>query len=171
MNWPQALHVFMDTTDMGAVMAELSPTMEDYLKEVYLTVCDKGGVKPGDLSIRLNVSASSVTGALHLLADEGLIEYVPYGSISLTDAGMRLARELYYRHSMVTRFLVDVLGVEIETARESACRLEHTISPDILRRFVEYMHFLQHQEGNPMACVSAFKAYYMKKVNATGERQ
>ena len=71
MNWPQALHVFMDTTDMGAVMVELSPTMEDYLKEVYLTVCDKGGVKPGDLSIRLNVSASSVTGALHLLADEG----------------------------------------------------------------------------------------------------
>ena len=155
-------------------MQGLSPSMEDYIEAIYLAMREKGSVRPGDLSARLDVSASSVTEALRLLRAKGLVTYVRYGTVSLTGAGLLAAEDVYYRHRMMARFLVDVLGVEAATAEESACRLEHAVSPDILQRFVEYMHFLAEPHPGPgrqCRAATAFKEYYLrKKASGKGER-
>lgn len=148
-------------------MQGLSSSMEDYLEAIYMTMQVKDEVRPGDLSAHLNVSASSVTEALRLLRDKGLVRYVRYGSVSLTEAGLAAAEDVYYRHRMMARFLVEVLGVETEMAEEAACRLEHAVAPDILQRFVEYMHFLREPHANARqagASAQAFKEYYLAKM-------
>ena len=139
---------------------ELSASMEDYLEAIYLTMQNKDKVRPGDLATRLKVSASSVTEALRLLRDRGLVQYVRYGSVSLTATGLTAAKDVYYRHCMLASFLMEVLGVDAAMAEESACRLEHAIAPDILRRFVAYMHFVQEPQaeaGEPGPLVQAFQ--------------
>jgi Mn-dependent DtxR family transcriptional regulator len=47
--------------------------------------------------------------------------------ITLTETGMEIASRMYERHKVLTRMLV-TLGVDEETARADACRIEHCIS-------------------------------------------
>ena len=49
------------------------------------------------------------------------------GRITLTEAGMKIASRMYERHTLLTRILIK-LGVDEETARADACRIEHVIS-------------------------------------------
>ena len=55
--------------------AVLSASLEDYLKAIFRIVAVKQAARAKDISARLNVSNSSVTGALRTLADRGLINY------------------------------------------------------------------------------------------------
>ena len=47
--------------------------------------------------------------------------------IMLTEAGMEIASRMYERHKLLTEFLV-ALGVDLETARTDACKIEHDLS-------------------------------------------
>ena len=67
--------------------AVLSASLEDYLKAIFRIVAVKQAARAKDISARLSVSNSSVTGALRTLADRGLINYAPYDLITLTPLG------------------------------------------------------------------------------------
>lgn len=47
--------------------------------------------------------------------------------ITLTDKGMAIAQRIYERHKLLTAFLLR-LGVDEETARTDACKIEHDLS-------------------------------------------
>ena len=49
------------------------------------------------------------------------------GLITLTGSGMEIACRIYTRHKLLTEFFVH-LGVDPETARTDACKVEHDIS-------------------------------------------
>ena len=53
----------------------------------------------------------------------------PEGSITLTDAGRKIAERIYERHELLSSWLVR-LGVSPETAANDACRIEHVISAE-----------------------------------------
>ena len=48
--------------------------------------------------------------------------------ITPTEKGLEVAQRVYHRHKVLTRFLQQ-LGVDEETAREDACKIEHHLSP------------------------------------------
>jgi DtxR family Mn-dependent transcriptional regulator len=56
----------------------LSASLEDYLEAILRIVQEKQVARAKDVGKRLNVGRSSVTGALHALADRKLINYAPY---------------------------------------------------------------------------------------------
>ena len=58
---------------------------------------------------------------------DGFISVDPDGYITLSDSGMRLAEQMYDRHTTLTQMLTS-LGVDEATASEDACRIEHVIS-------------------------------------------
>ena len=120
----------------------LTEALEDYLEAVYDIIDEKGGVRVKDIAERLNVKNSSVSVALRSLRDSGFVNYEPYGVISLTEPGFSEARRLSETHQIFRRFFVNVLGVEGEAANETACRLEHTMSPEVMARFLQFMKFL-----------------------------
>ncbi len=122
----------------------LSSNMEDYLEAIYQIVLEKQAARAKDISDRLGVSGSSVTGALQALAKRRLVNYAPYDIVTLTSAGEDLGRKISRRHEVLRGFFVDVLGVDGKSAGESACRMEHAVSEPILTRLEQFIEFLEH---------------------------
>lgn len=58
------------------------------------------------------------------------------GTLSLTEQGQKLAKQIYERHLFFTQQLMDV-GVPYEIAEQDACRLEHVISEESFKRLRE----------------------------------
>lgn len=121
----------------------LSASLEDYLEAIYSIVRLKQAARAKDISKRLGVNSSSVTGALHSLSEKRLINYAPYDIVTLTPKGEKIARDVFHRHTVLQEFFVKVLGVDIESAGESACKMEHEISSDILQRLTLFVEFIE----------------------------
>jgi DtxR family Mn-dependent transcriptional regulator len=121
----------------------LSSSMEDYLEAIFHIVSEKQAARAKDIAKRLNVNNSSVTGALRSLSEKGFINYAPYDLITLTKKGKEHAKNVVRRHKALNSFFVDVLGADSEEAEETACRMEHAISPDILERLIRFVAFFQ----------------------------
>ena len=67
-----------------AIIPLLSSNMEDYLEAIYHISSKKQAARAKDISDRLKVNKSSVTGALRSLSEKGLVNYAPYDLITLT---------------------------------------------------------------------------------------
>jgi DtxR family Mn-dependent transcriptional regulator len=126
----------MEVTGMAET---LTSSMENYLETIRNLGRDKGVVRVKNIAQELKVKMSSVSGALETLANEGLISHEKYGYIELTDKGERLAEAICSRHQALFKFLTEVLGVDPKTADEDACKMEHTVSPLVLEKLVEFV--------------------------------
>lgn len=112
----------------------LSESLEDYLEAIYHIVVAKQAARAKDISRRMGVSQSSVTGALHALTERGLVNHAPYDLVTLTAGGRAAAEDIVHRHGVLKGFLVSVLAVEEGAADEIACKMEHHIRGTVLRR-------------------------------------
>ncbi|MFA6176565.1 MAG: metal-dependent transcriptional regulator, partial [Phycisphaerae bacterium] len=61
------------------VRKKLSASSEDYLEAIYNLVSLHKVARSKDIAESLGVSRASVTGAIKLLSDKGLVDYKPYG--------------------------------------------------------------------------------------------
>ncbi len=102
---------------------------EDYLEQILMLLEKKGYARSTDIASGLNVTKPSVSVAMKKLRENGYISMGSDGMISLTDKGYAIARKIYDRHQMLTRFLVQI-GVPEKTAREDACKIEHDLSEE-----------------------------------------
>ncbi|MDR2537117.1 MAG: metal-dependent transcriptional regulator [Treponema sp.] len=109
----------------------MTQSLEDYLEMVSF-LADDGEVRVTDIAARLHVSKPSVLTALKLLEDQGLIEHERYRTVSLTQRGVIRAEEIRDRHSFLTQFLRDVVGVKADIAEKDACKMEHLLSEETL---------------------------------------
>lgn len=98
----------------------------------------KGYVRSIDIASGLAVSKPSVSVAMKHLREDGYITMDKDNLITLTETGMSIARGVYDRHKVLTRFLMQ-LGVDEETAREDACKIEHDISPATLNAIRKHL--------------------------------
>lgn len=124
---------------------KLSASLEDYLEAIYLSSQAHGEARSKEIMERLGVSGPSVTEALYLLAEKGLVNYTPYEPITLTAQGTVIARDVLFRHETLRDFFIEVLGVDHQIADEGACRMEHAVSPAIIERMVDYTHYLRKE--------------------------
>jgi len=100
---------------------------EDYLESILMLKEAKGFVRAVDIAARLGVSKPSVSVAMKHLRENGYITVDDDNLISLTEKGDKIASRIYDRHTTLTRYLV-MLGVDEETARADACKMEHDLS-------------------------------------------
>ena len=100
---------------------------EDYLEQILILLESKGYARSVDIAEALDVKKPSVSVAMKKLRENGYVFMDKRRRISLTDKGYPIARRTYERHKTLTRFLVR-LGVDEETARKDACRMEHALS-------------------------------------------
>ena len=123
--------------------AKLSASLEDYLEAIFHVVAEKKVARSRDIAKRLGVNRSSVTGALHSLAQKGLVDYEPYEAITLTRSGNAAARDVVRRHEVLRDFLVRILSVEAVEADQAACQMEHAISRPVLERLIQFVEFVE----------------------------
>ena len=141
-------------------LSKLSPSLENYLEAIYRIVAEKRAARGRDIADRIDVSRSSVTGALRSLASKGMINYAPYDIVTLTEAGEKVAREIVRRHEVLRRFLVEVLSIDGELAGENACRMEHVLDKKVLRRLSSFMEFVKACPGAGEDCGDKFRDYF-----------
>ena len=106
---------------------EIQRASEDYLESMLMMKLKHGYIRSVDVAEHLGVTKPSVTYATRRLKESGHITMEDSGLITLTDKGMAVATKMLDRHKTLTAFLV-ALGVDISTAEEDACRIEHDIS-------------------------------------------
>ncbi|GHT71188.1 DtxR family transcriptional regulator [Spirochaetia bacterium] len=111
----------------------MTQSLEDYLEMVSF-LSDDGEVRVTDIASRLEVSKPSVLTALKTLEEQGLIKHERYRTVRLTSEGAAQAAEIRDRHSFLTDFLQDVVGVSAETAEKDACKMEHLLSEETLKK-------------------------------------
>lgn len=90
---------------------------------------EHGYIRSIDVAEHLGVTKPSVSYATKRLREAGYITMDKDSYITLTDTGMEIASQMYTRHKLLTEFFVR-LGVDEDTAREDACKVEHDISEE-----------------------------------------
>lgn len=114
----------------------LSPSLEDYLEEIYRFHSNLGIVRVTDISNKLNVSMPSVSKALRKLNILDYITYQKYGHICLTAKGIETGKFLVRRNQILQEFLV-MLHTDCNIAAEAEA-IEHYLS----RSTIESIHAL-----------------------------
>ncbi|MDE5563691.1 MAG: metal-dependent transcriptional regulator [Oscillospiraceae bacterium] len=112
---------------------------EDYLETIYLLTEKSPFVRSVDVANELGFTKASVSRAMRILREEGLITMADDGQIKLTKSGRSRAISVYERHTLITDFFAQELGVNPVTAEKDACKIEHVISEETYLRLRAYM--------------------------------
>lgn len=115
----------------------LQESGEMYLETIHVLHQTKGAVRSLDIAEYMGFSKPSVSRAVGLLKSGEYIVVDREGYITLTEAGKEVAEKIYERHTILTKFFVE-LGVNPDTAAEDACKMEHVISDESFDAIKKY---------------------------------
>lgn len=143
---------------------DLTQSLEDYLETIYELTEEVGGARGSSVADKLHVKRPSVTSALRSLAEKGLVNYSPYGPVTLTEKGEVEAKKVIRRHKAMEIFLERILGVDGTESKDAACRLEHAMNDEITTRLVEFVEFV---DSCPRVGASLFRRsdYHCREKN------
>ncbi len=116
-------------------MPTIHESGENYLELILeMSQGQQEPVRSVDIARRLGVSRASVSKALSVLREAGMVEPAYYGKVELTEAGRQRAAEVRRRHKLLCQYLCEVLGVPRAIAEKDACRMEHVVSAEMIDR-------------------------------------
>ena len=125
---------------------QLSESLEDYLEAIAELIAVDGHAHTKEIAEKLDVKMPSVTGALRQLEKLGYIIYNTHYPVVLTADGKAVADEVMRRHRVLKSFFSDVLGLPLDTASDTACRLEHVVDENTIRRFVLFTEAISSRD-------------------------
>lgn len=137
----------------------LSPSLEDYLEEIYRFFLENSVVRVTDISKKLSVSLPSVSKALQKLNSQGYINYQRYGEIVLTDQGCQKGNYLVGRNQMLQEFFT-LIQSQCDIPAETEA-IEHYISDSTIRSLRRLVNFFKQ---NP-TCYEAFLRFECDEEN------
>ncbi len=108
---------------------ELFESGQDYL-EAILILSNEKEVKSIDVANFLKVTKQSTYRFIKAFKKDGYINMdEKTSSISLTPKGLKIAKKVYERHVVLTKFL-ESIGVSKENANKDSCKIEHDLSEE-----------------------------------------
>ena len=119
---------------------------EDYLEAMLMMKELHGYIRSIDLAEHLGVTKPSVSYATKRLRENGYITMDHSGFITLTDSGMEIAERIYTRHKVLTEFFT-LLGVDPETARGDACKVEHDLSEETFDLLADHIKTMKPKKS------------------------
>ena len=102
---------------------------EMYLETILVLSQKLDHVRSINVAEDMGYSKPSVSNAISKLKNEGCLLMSDEGYLTLTEKGQAIAEKIYERHILLTKILTS-LGVDEETARQDACKIEHDISDE-----------------------------------------
>ena len=129
----------------------LSRSVEDYLKAIYSLSEAGEAASTSAIAEALLIQPASVTGMVKRLAEEGLLEHVPYRGVRLTRGGEREALRVLRRHRILETYLCERLAFAWDDVHAEAERLEHAASDDLIDRMAAALGSPSHDpHGAPI---------------------
>jgi Mn-dependent DtxR family transcriptional regulator len=123
-----------------------TPSMEDYIEQIYILIEDKGYARVSDIAENLSVHPSSVTKMVQKLDKDEYLIYEKYRGLSLTMKGKKIGQRLVYRHELLEQFL-RVIGVKEEHIYEDVEGIEHHLSWESIDRIVDLVQYFEEDEN------------------------
>ena len=142
------------------IKANLSSQMEDYLEAIYHLCRDEGVARVKAIADRLEVTTPSVVGAIRKLKDRNLVIQEPYGYVRLTMEGEEIGGAISHNHEVLSDFLKEILGLDHETASVDACKIEHAVSAETVRRLRAVAEFIKQEPQINVDWEKEFKRFY-----------
>ncbi len=125
--------------------SKLTSNMEDYLETIMNLEKANRVARVKDIANNLKVKMPSVTAALKVLKEKGLINYEKNSFISLTKNGLKIAKTIINKHKTLTRFLETILLIPFERAQDMACKMEHAIDYDAVTRMTRLIDSFENK--------------------------
>lgn len=125
---------------------EIRKSAEDYLEMMLILKEKHGYIRSIDIAEELGVKKPSVSYATKRLKENGYITMDSENLITLTKSGMEIASHMYERHKLLTDVLI-ALGVDTETARADACKIEHDLSHKSFEAICRYVKKIKETES------------------------
>jgi DtxR family Mn-dependent transcriptional regulator len=142
---------------------DLSASLEDYLEAILNLTAEAKVARSKDIAETLGVSRASVTGALRALKQKDLANYEPYGYVTLTDQGLKAAKDVAQKHKILKSFFVNILGIQADAAQKAACAAEHKLEPNIIAHLLNFSEFVTKENANGYDLAKKFKKYCRAK--------
>lgn len=131
----------------------MSESEQMYLLTVAMLVED-GAPLPiplAQLAQSLAIQPVSANQMVRKLADAGLLTYVPYRGVELTDEGMAAATLVLRYRRLWEVFLVERLEMAPDEADALACRMEHLTAAEVADRLDRFLGFPRYSpQGKPI---------------------
>ena len=115
----------------------MSRSVEDYIKVILTLGGDSRYVGTVEVARYLEIKAPSVTQMFKRLEELGLVTYKPRVGVKLSDKGFREAIKIMRKNLIFRLFLTEVLGLSEKEAAEEACKLEHVVTDEVLKRILK----------------------------------
>ncbi|MEO2051166.1 MAG: metal-dependent transcriptional regulator [Allomuricauda sp.] len=125
---------------------------ENYLKTIFhLGGGNAQSITTNAIAQQMETKPSSVTDMAKKLADKGLVNYVKYQGVSLTDSGIKTALSIIRKHRLWEVFLVKKLDFTWDEVHEVAEQLEHIKSEKLIDKIDELLEFPKYDpHGDPI---------------------
>lgn len=138
---------------------KLTASLENYLCAVYKVETENKAARVKDIATYLSIGAPSVSEAMKILEKGKYINYEPYGLITLTSKGKKIAQEKNKRNKIISNFFKDVLLVDDNLIYENAKSIEYGMSEEVLEKFVRFLTFMQTCSCKEPKWIKSFKYY------------
>lgn len=119
-----------------------TPSMEDYIEQIYLLIENKGYARVSDIAQALSVHPSSVTKMVQKLDKDEYLIYEKYRGLTLTPKGKKIGKRLVDRHDLLEKFL-KIIGVKKENIYEDVEGIEHHLSWNSIDRIGDLVEFFE----------------------------
>ncbi|MEA1960437.1 MAG: iron dependent repressor, metal binding and dimerization domain protein [Bacillota bacterium] len=135
----------------------LSPSLEDYLEEIYRFSMHHDIVRVSDIAACLNVTLPSVNNAIRKLGDENYLIYKRYKELELTEKGKKTGKFLVERNHILQEFL-SIIKARCDIPAEAEA-MEHYLSLPTIRTIESLLDFFKKNEP----CHSSFLQYCQER--------
>lgn len=122
-----------------------TPSMEDYIEQIYLLIEEKGYARVSDIAEALTVHPSSVTKMVQKLDKDEYLIYEKYRGLVLTNKGKKTGKRLVYRHELLEQFL-KIIGVDEDKIYDDVEGIEHHLSWNAIDRIGDLVQFFEEDQ-------------------------
>ncbi len=123
-----------------------TPSMEDYIEQIYLLIEDKGYARVSDIAEILGVHPSSVTKMVQKLDKMNYLIYEKYRGLMLTSKGKKTGKHFVYRHDLLEE-LLRIIGVEEDKIYDEVEGIEHHLSLETVDRISDLVEYFKEDEN------------------------
>lgn len=119
-----------------------TPSMEDYIEQIYNLINTKGYARVTDIAEALFVHPSSVTKMVQKLDKDNYVNYEKYRGFVLTDKGNKVGERLVFRHDLLEEFL-EIIGVDEDKIYDDVEGIEHHLSWNAIDRIADLVEYFK----------------------------
>ena len=98
----------------------LTSSLEEYIEAIFILQQQQGYVRCVDVAEYLEVKKPSVSRAVKELSKKKCLIKKDDGTLSLTEQGQQIAKQIYEKHQFFTKQLIEA-GVPHDIAAQDAC--------------------------------------------------